>query len=203
MKIICVGRNYKKHIFELKNSVPEEIVFFLKPETAIPQKNQPFFIPDFSNDIHHEIELVIRINKTGKHIQKQFSNTYYDQITLGVDFTARDLQQRLKEKREPWEKAKSFDNSAPIGRLISKDRFLDINNINFTLFKNKKQVQSGNTKDMIFKIDEIISYVSKFITLKKGDLIFTGTPDGVGKVEKEDILEGYIENEKILDFKVK
>ena len=203
MKIICVGRNYKKHIFELKNSVPEELVFFLKPETAIPQKNQPFFIPDFSNDIHHEIELVIRINKTGKHIQKQFSNTYYDQITLGVDFTARDLQQRLKEKREPWEKAKSFDNSAPIGRLISKDRFLDINNINFTLFKNKKQVQSGNTKDMIFKIDEIISYVSKFITLKKGDLIFTGTPDGVGKVEKEDILEGYIENEKILDFKVK
>ena len=203
MKIICVGRNYKKHIFELKNSVPEEIVFFLKPETAIPQKNQPFFIPDFSNDIHHEIELVIRINKTGKHIQKQFSNTYYDQITLGVDFTARDLQQRLKEKREPWEKAKSFDNSAPIGRLISKDRFLDINNINFTLFKNKKQVQSGNTKDMIFKIDEIISYVSEFITLKKGDLIFTGTPDGVGKVEKEDILEGYIENEKILDFKVK
>ena len=203
MKIICVGRNYKKHIFELKNSVPEEIVFFLKPETAIPQKNQPFFIPDFSNDIHHEIELVIRINKTGKHIQKQFSNTYYDQITLGIDFTARDLQQRLKEKREPWEKAKSFDNSAPIGRLISKDRFLDINNINFTLFKNKKQVQSGNTKDMIFKIDEIISYVSKFITLKKGDLIFTGTPDGVGKVEKEDILEGYIENEKILDFKVK
>lgn len=203
MKIICVGRNYKKHIFELKNSVPEEIVFFLKPETAIPQKNQPFFIPDFSNDIHHEIELVIRINKTGKHIQKQFSNTYYDQITLGVDFTARDLQQRLKEKREPWEKAKSFDNSAPIGRLISKDRFLDINNINFTLFKNKKQVQSGNTKDMIFKIDEIISYVSKFITLKKGDLIFTGTPDGVGKVEKEDILEGYIENEKIFDFKVK
>tara|TARA_B100000579_G_scaffold367544_1_gene327950 strand:+ start:7379 stop:7990 length:612 start_codon:yes stop_codon:yes gene_type:complete len=203
MKIICVGRNYKKHIFELKNSVPEEIVFFLKPETAIPQKNQPFFIPDFSNDIHHEIELVIRINKTGKHIQKQFSNTYYDQITLGVDFTARDLQQRLKEKREPWEKAKSFDNSAPIGRLISKDRFLDINNINFTLFKNKKQVQSGNTKDMIFKIDEIISYVSTFITLKKGDLIFTGTPDGVGKVEKEDILEGYIENEKILDFKVK
>ena len=122
---------------------------------------------------------------------------------MGVDFTARDLQQRLKEKREPWEKAKSFDNSAPIGRLISKDRFLDINNINFTLFKNKKQVQSGNTKDMIFKIDEIISYVSKFITLKKGDLIFTGTPDGVGKVEKEDILEGYIENEKILDFKVK
>ncbi|MBL31262.1 MAG: 2-hydroxyhepta-2,4-diene-1,7-dioate isomerase [Flavobacteriales bacterium] len=203
MKIICVGRNYKKHIFELKNSVPEEIVFFLKPETAIPQKNQPFFIPDFSNDIHHEIELVIRINKTGKHIQKQFSNTYYDQITLGVDFTARDLQQRLKEKREPWEKAKSFDNSAPIGRLISKDRFLDINNINFTLFKNKKKVQSGNTKDMIFKIDEIISYVSEFITLKKGDLIFTGTPDGVGKVEKEDILEGYIENEKILDFKVK
>ena len=203
MKIICVGRNYKKHIFELKNIVPEEIVFFLKPETAIPQKNQPFFIPDFSNDIHHEIELVIRINKTGKHIQKKFSNTYYNQITLGVDFTARDLQQKLKEKREPWEKAKSFDNSAPIGRLISKERFSDINNINFTLFKNKKQVQSGNTKDMIFKIDEIIAYVSKFITLKKGDLIFTGTPDGVGKVEKEDILEGYIENEKILDFKVK
>ena len=203
MKIICIGRNYKKHIQELKNKISKDIIFFLKPETAIPQKNQPFFIPDFSNDIHHEIELVIRINKTGKHIQKQFSNTYYDQITLGVDFTARDLQQRLKEKREPWEKAKSFDNSAPIGRLISKDRFLDINNINFTLFKNKKQVQSGNTKDMIFKIDEIISYVSEFITLKKGDLIFTGTPDGVGKVEKEDILEGYIENEKILDFKVK
>tara|TARA_B100001250_G_scaffold288083_1_gene249842 strand:- start:126 stop:737 length:612 start_codon:yes stop_codon:yes gene_type:complete len=203
MKIICIGRNYKKHIFELKNSMPEEIIFFLKPETAIPQKNQPFFIPDFSNNIHHEIELVIKINKSGKHIQTQFSNTYYDQITLGVDFTARDIQQILKEKGEPWEKAKSFDNSAPIGKFISKERFPDINKINFTLFKNKEQVQSGNTKDMIFKIDEIISYVSQFITLKKGDLIFTGTPDGVDKVEKEDILEGYIENEKILDFKVK
>tara|TARA_B100000902_G_C27312851_1_gene919444 strand:+ start:198 stop:809 length:612 start_codon:yes stop_codon:yes gene_type:complete len=203
MKIICIGRNYKQHVIELNNKYPKEIIFFMKPETAIPPKNQPFFIPDFSNDIHHEIEIVIKINKTGKHIQRQFANTYYNEITLGVDFTARDMQNKLKKKGEPWEKAKSFDGSAPIGKFINKKNISDIQNINYQLYVNKKKKQEGNTKNMIFKIDQIISYVSQFITLKKGDLIFTGTPNGVGKVYKNDLLEGYIEQEKIIQFKVK
>ena len=199
MKIICVGRNYKKHIVELKNKIPKEIVFFLKPETAVPQKNQPFFIPDFSNNVHHEIEIVIKINKTGKHIQEKFAHRYYDELTLGIDFTARDIQEKLKKEGKPWEKAKSFDGSAPVGRFIKKNTVDNIHDLNFKLIVNNKQIQYDNSKNMIFSIDQIISYVSEFITLKKGDLIFTGTPSGVGRVEKNDILEGYLENEKLIE----
>ena len=203
MKIICIGRNYKNHISELKNKIPKEIIFFLKPETAIPQKKQPFFIPDFSKEIHHEIELVIKINKTGKHIQEKFAHTYYDEITLGLDFTARDVQNKLKEDSQPWEKAKAFDGSAPVGLFINKNHIKNLNNLNFKLLVNNKEKQIGNTKNMIFKIDYIISYISQFITLKKGDLIFTGTPHGVDKVKKNDILIGFIENQKILEIKIK
>ena len=203
MKIICVGRNYKEHILELKNNTPKELIFFLKPETAIPLKNQPFFIPDFSKEIHHEIELVIKINKTGKHIEEKFANKYYNELTLGLDFTARDIQEKLKKNGHPWEKAKSFDGSAPIGKFINKSQIKNIDNINFHLLVNKKPTQEGNTQNMIFKIDHIISFISRFITLKKGDLIFTGTPKGVSKIHKGDFLEGFIENEKILEIKIK
>ena len=203
MKIICIGRNYKNHILELKNKVPKEIIFFLKPETAILQKKQPFFIPDFSKEIHHEIEVVIKINKTGKHIQEKFAHTYYNELTLGIDFTARDVQKKIKKRGEPWEKAKSFDGSAPIGLFINKSHIKDLNNFNFKLLVNNKKKQKGNTKNMIFKIDYIISYISQFITLKKGDLVFTGTPSGVDKVKKNDVLVGFIENQKILDIKIK
>ncbi len=203
MKIICVGRNYHEHILELKNQAPKELLFFLKPETAIPLKNQPFFIPDFSQEIHHEIELVIKINNTGKHIQEKFAHKYYNELTLGLDLTARDIQKKLKNKGEPWEKAKAFDGSAPIGRFIDKKNIKNINNLNFHLSVNKKITQIGNTKNMIFQIDYIISYISQYITLKKGDLIFTGTPKGVGQIRKNDILEGFIENDKILEIKVK
>ena len=199
MKIICIGRNYKQHILELENKIPSDIIFFLKPETAIPQKNQPFFIPDFSNNVHHEIEIVIKINKTGKHIQEKFAHRYYDELTLGIDFTARDIQEKLKKEGKPWEKAKSFDGSAPVGRFIKKNTVDNIHDLNFKILVNNKQIQYGNSKNMIFSIDQIISYVSKFITLKKGDLIFTGTPSGVGRVEKNDILEGYLENEKLIE----
>ena len=202
MKIICVGRNYQDHILELKNKTPKEILFFLKPETAIPIK-QPFFIPEFSNEIHHEIEIIIKICKTGKHIQKEFASLYYNELSLGIDFTARDLQEKLKSNGEPWEKAKAFDGSAPIGTFIKKEEFENIQNINFQLFVNQKLKQEGNTKNMIFSIDQIISYISKYITLKKGDLIFTGSPSGVGKVQKNDILEGFIENHKILEINIK
>ena len=203
MKIICVGRNYNDHILELGNKKPQEIMFFLKPETAIPQKKQPFFIPDFSSDIHHEIEIVIKINKTGKHIQKKFAHTYYDELTLGIDFTARDVQDKLKKQGQPWEKAKSFDGSAPVGRFINKNTIQNMDDINFKLIVNNEMRQSGNVKNMIFSINEIISYVSSFITLKKGDLIFTGTPSGVSKIQKEDVLEGYLENQKIIQIIIK
>ena len=203
MKIICVGRNYKEHILELKNNTPKELIFFLKPETAIPLKNQPFFIPDFSTEIHHEIELVIKINKTGKHIEEKFAHKYYNELTLGLDFTARDIQEKLKKNGHPWEKAKSFDGSAPIGKFINKSQIKNIDNINFHLLVNKKLTQVGNTQNMIFKIDHIISFISRFITLKKGDLIFTGTPQGVSKIYKDDFLEGFIENEKIIEIKIK
>jgi len=199
MKIICIGRNYNKHILELKNNVPDDVIFFLKPETAIPLKNQPFFIPDFSSEIHHEIEVVIKINKTGKHIQEKFSCNYYNEISLGIDFTARDIQDKIKENREPWEKSKAFDGSAPVGKFIN---FKNIQKLNFKLLVNGEIRQLGNTQNMIHSVDYLIHYVSKFITLKKGDLIFTGTPSGVGKVKKSDLLEGFIENEKILEVKV-
>ena len=203
MKIICVGRNYSEHALELNNKIPQEPLFFLKPETAIPLKNQPFFIPDFSQEIHHEIEIILKINKTGKHIQEQFAHTYYDELSVGIDFTARDVQKKIKQNREPWEKSKAFDGSAPIGSFLKKTTFTDLNNVNFKLLVNNKIQQTGNTKNMIFSIDQIISYISKFITLKKGDLIFTGTPSGVKKVQKEDILEGFIENQKILEVNIK
>ena len=203
MKIICIGRNYFKHIQELENDVPLKPLFFLKPETAIQPKGHPFFIPDFSNEIHYEVELVIKIKKTGKHIEKKFAHKYFEEIGLGIDFTARDIQENCKEKGLPWEIAKGFDGSAQISnKFIKKDSFLN-KNISFCLKKNNEIVQIGNSKEMIFSFEEIISYVSKFFTLKIGDLIYTGTPSGVGKVEKGDILNGFIEKEKILNVIVK
>tara|TARA_B100000902_G_C27067887_1_gene792507 strand:+ start:214 stop:825 length:612 start_codon:yes stop_codon:yes gene_type:complete len=203
MKIICIARNYKKHILELNNTPPEELIFFLKPETAIPIKGQPFFIPDFSHEIQHEIEIVIKINKTGKHIQEKFAHKYFDELTLGIDFTARDVQSQLKREGFPWEKSKSFDGSGPVGVFMNKTEYPDITNLNFELLINGKVKQSGNTRNMIFSFNYIISYISKYITLKKGDLIFTGTPSGVGKVNKNDILTGLIEGEKIIQTKIK
>ncbi len=203
MKIICIGRNYSEHAKEMNAPVPTEPVFFLKPDTAIIKDNQPFYYPDFSKDIHHEVELVIKINKPGKNIDKKFAKKYYDEIGIGIDFTARDLQAKCKEKGLPWEKAKAFDGSAPIGRFIDKKKIEDINNINFSLSVNGNIVQEGSTKDLLFTFDEVISYVSNFFTLKTGDLIYTGTPKGVGPVKIGDKLEAYIENENLLAFEIK
>ena len=203
MKIICIGRNYSEHAKELGNDTPSEPVVFLKPDTAINPKGHPFFIPDFSNNVQHEIELVIKINKVGKHIQKSFANKYYNQIGLGIDFTARDLQQELKGQGLPWEKAKGFDGSAFVSRnFLNKDE-LELNNIDFSLKNNNDIVQSGNSNDMIFSFDHIISYVSQFYTLKIGDLIFTGTPSGVAKVKNGDKLEGYISQQKMFELNVR
>lgn len=203
MKIICIGRNYLDHTIELNNKVPKEPLFFLKPQTAIQPKNHPFFIPDFSNHIEHEVEIVIRINKLGKHIEEKFAHRYFNEIGLGIDFTARDIQNECKKNGLPWEKAKSFDGSAKISsKFINKSK-IDIFNLNFSLKKNNLIVQKGNSCDMIFNYYNIISYVSKFCTLKIGDLIFTGTPAGVGKVNAGDILEGYIFDEKVLKVSVK
>ena len=201
MKIICIGRNYADHIKELNNSSQKEIIFFLKPETAIPIKGQPFFIPDFSNNIEHEVEIILKINKVGKFIQEKYADKYFEEISVGIDFTARDLQNNLKKKGLPWEAAKSFDGSAVIGTFIKKNQF-DINNLNFSLKKNGIIVQNGNSKSMINNFNKIISYISNFITLKKGDLIFTGTPSGVSIVKENDILEGFLENIKLLETKI-
>ncbi|MDR6301474.1 fumarylacetoacetate hydrolase family protein [Mesonia maritima] len=204
MKIICVGRNYTEHIAELKNEKPEEPVIFLKPDTAVLLKKQPFFIPDFSSNIHYEVELLVRIKKVGKYIQEKFAHKYYDEIGLGIDFTARDLQQQLKEKGLPWEKAKGFDGSAVIGeRWFSKKVFKNIDEIPFSLKKNGKIVQQTDTSHMLFKIDELIAYISRYFTLKIGDVIFTGTPAGVGKVQKDDTLEGFIDEESVFSINVK
>ena len=203
MKLICIGRNYTKHIEELENEKPTDPVIFLKPDTSILLKKQPFFIPDFSNDVHHEVEVLVKINRVGKYIDKAFAYKYYNEIGLGIDFTARDLQSKLKEKGLPWEKAKAFDGAAVIGDWIPKKEFTDINNINFSLKKNDEIVQIGNTSLMLWKIDEIIEYVSKYFTLKIGDIIFTGTPAGVGKVVANDTLKGYIENDEIFSITVK
>lgn len=204
MKIICIGRNYAEHISELNNERPSDPVVFLKPETAVLLKKQPFFIPDFSDDIHYEVEVLIRINKVGKYIQEKFAHKYYQEIGLGIDFTARDLQQKLKEKGLPWEKAKAFDGSAVIGeKWIDKNSIDDLNNINFSLNKNGEAVQKGNSSGMIWKPDGIISYVSQFFTLKIGDIIFTGTPEGVGKVSINDNLTGFIEDTQIFSINVK
>ena len=203
MKIICIGRNYAKHIEELKNERPESPVIFMKPDTAILPKKTPFYIPDFSDDVHHEVEILVKINKVGKYIDAKFAHKYYDEIGLGIDFTARDVQATLKEKGLPWEISKAFDGSAIIGDFISKNNFISVENITFELIKNGQSVQKGNTAQMIWKIDEIISYVSQFFTLKKGDIIFTGTPDGVSKVSPNDVLEGFIENKKVLRLNIK
>ncbi len=203
MKIICIGLNYKDHIEEFNNSIPEKPLFFLKPETSLLLKNRPFFLPDFSQDVQYELELVVRINKVGKCIHPRFSHTYYNEIGLGIDFTARDLQKQCREKGEPWEIAKGFDNSAVVSSFIPLPDFLSIQNLHFNLLLNNNKVQQGNTSDMIFPVDEIISYVSRFMTLKIGDLIFTGTPSGIGKVVINDHLEAYLENKKLLDFYVR
>jgi 2-keto-4-pentenoate hydratase/2-oxohepta-3-ene-1,7-dioic acid hydratase in catechol pathway len=203
MKIICIGLNYHSHIIELKSQIPEVPVFFMKPETAMIVKNRPFFLPDFSKDIHYEVELLVRINKLGKSIQKKFAHTYYDEIGLGIDFTARDLQQKVRSEGLPWEITKSFDGSAIIGTFLPKSQFADLNNIPFHLKLNDRIVQQGNSNDMIFDIDTIIEYVSQFVTLKIGDIIFTGTPVGVGPVAINDRLQGYIGDQKLFDFRVK
>ena len=203
MKIICVGRNYTDHIKELENNKPKEPVLFLKPDSSIILNNKPFFIPDFSQNIQYELELIIKISRLGKHIQEKFSHKYYDFIGLGIDFTARDLQSDLKSKGLPWEKSKAFDGSALIGKWINKSEFNDVNNLNFNLNKNGKTVQKTNSKLMLWKIDELISYISTFFTLKIGDVIFTGTPAGVGKVLIGDNLEGFIEDNKIFNLNIK
>lgn len=203
MKIICIGRNYVDHISELNNEKPSDPVIFLKPDTAILLKKQPFFIPDFSNDVHHEVEILVKINRIGKHIEKRFAHKYYDEIGLGIDFTARDLQSKLKEKGLPWEKAKAFDGAAVIGEFLPKSNFEDVNNINFHLENNGKVVQKGNTSLMLWKIDELIEYISKYFTLKIGDIIFTGTPAGVAKVNPNDRLTGFVENTKVFSILVK
>ena len=203
MKLICIGRNYTDHIKELENEKPKDPVVFLKPDTSILIKKQPFFIPEFSNDVHHEVELLVKINKVGKYIDKKFAHKYYDEIGLGIDFTARDLQAQLKAKGLPWEKAKAFDGAAVIGKWLPKSKFKDINNINFSLNKNGELVQSSNTELMLWKVDELIEYVSKYFTLKIGDIIFTGTPAGVGKVFADDELQGYIEDEQLFSIRVK
>ena len=203
MKLICIGRNYTEHIKELENEKPEHPVLFLKPDTAILLKKQPFFLPDFSNDVHHEVEILVKIKKVGKHIQKKFAHKYYDEIGLGIDFTARDIQKQLKEKGLPWEKAKSFDGAAVIGDWINTSHFENVDAIPFSLQKTDDLVQQGNTSHMLWKIDEIIEYVSKYFTLKIGDIIFTGTPAGVGKVVANDKLLGFIEDRQMFSIKVK
>jgi len=203
VKIICIGRNYIDHIKELSNQRPKDPVVFLKPDSAVIVKNQNFIIPSFSDDIHHEVELVVKINKVGKHIDNSFSHKYYDEIGLGIDFTARDIQNNLKEKGHPWEKSKAFDNSCMVGKFVNKNDLEDLSSIKFSLKKNNELVQSGCSSEMLWKIDELISYVSQYFTLKIGDLIFTGTPSGVSNVKTGDLLEGYIEKIKVLEIKIK
>ncbi|MDG4714390.1 fumarylacetoacetate hydrolase family protein [Winogradskyella marincola] len=203
MKLICIGRNYTDHIKELENEKPTDPVVFLKPDTSILLKKQPFFIPDFSDEVHHEVEVLVKIKKVGKHIDKKFAHKYYDEIGLGIDFTARDLQAQLKAKGLSWEKAKAFDGAAVVGKWLPKSEFQDLNNLNFSLKKNSEVVQTGNTQLMLWKIDELIEYVSKYFTLKIGDIIFTGTPAGVGKVFANDELKGYIEDQEMFSIKIK
>lgn len=202
MKIICIGRNYADHAKELNNQVPAEPVVFLKPDSAILPKGNAFFIPDFSQNLQHELEIVIRIDRLGKHIEEKFAHRYYQEFTLGLDFTARDLQSQLKEKGLPWEKAKAFDGSAFIGPWLKKEEY-KLNNLNFSLLKNGETVQKGNSEDMLFSIDRIIAEVSKYFTLKIGDLIFTGTPAGVGAVQTNDLLDLHLEGKSIAQLRVK
>jgi len=203
MKIIAIGRNYIEHAKELNNPVPKEPMFFMKPETSIIRNNKPFFYPDFSSDVHYEAEIVLKISKLGKNIEERFAHRYFDEIGIGIDFTARDLQQKCKEKGKPWEIAKAFDGAAPISEFVPKSNYTNLTNLHFSLDLNDKTVQDGTTKDLIFNFDVLIAYISKFVTLKIGDLIFTGTPAGVGQVQKGDRLVAKIEGETFMDFKVK
>lgn len=203
MKLICIGRNYADHIKELANERPGEPVVFIKPDSAVLPREQDFYIPEFTKDVHHEVEVLVKIKKVGKHIDPKFAPGYYDEIGLGIDFTARDLQARLKEKGLPWEKAKGFDGAAVIGRWLPKTDFEDLNALSFSLLKNGETVQKGNTALMIWKIDELIAYVSKFFTLKKGDILFTGTPSGVGRIQANDYLSGLLENEELFSVKIR
>tara|TARA_B100000287_G_scaffold35458_1_gene32670 strand:- start:1322 stop:1933 length:612 start_codon:yes stop_codon:yes gene_type:complete len=203
MKLICIGKNYLKHIHELNSKKEDDPVIFLKPDTSVIQKKQPFFIPEFSNDIHYEVEIILKFNRVGKHIEPKFSKKYFDKISLGIDFTARDLQRKFKENGLPWDIAKGFDNSAMIGDWLSVDLFDDIDNINFRLEKNGEIVQKSNSSNMIWKIDQLISKASTFFTIKIGDIMFTGTPEGVGKVVENDLLEGYIDDKKVFSVVVK
>lgn len=203
MKIICVGRNYTEHIKELDNVVPDEPILFFKPDSAILLKKQPFYIPEFTNEVHHEVEVLVKINRIGKHIDRKFAHKYYDEIGLGIDFTARDLQKKLKSDGLPWEKAKAFDGSAVIGNFISKNEIEDIDDLPFSLKRNGEVVQQGSTKQMMWKIDALIENISKYFTLKIGDVIFTGTPSGVGPVSVDDVLQGYIEEKEMFSIKIK
>ena len=201
MKIICIGRNYAEHARELGNEVPENPVIFMKPDTAVLKKGSDFYIPEFSEDIHYELEVVLKISKGGKYIQEEKAGNYFEEIALGIDFTARDLQSKLKEKGLPWELAKGFDGSAVISDFYKKENY-DLKNLQFSLLKNKEEVQNGNTSLMLFSPEKIIAFVSQYFTLKTGDLIFTGTPKGVGKVAENDILEAYLEERKVLDLRI-
>jgi 2-keto-4-pentenoate hydratase/2-oxohepta-3-ene-1,7-dioic acid hydratase in catechol pathway len=203
MKIICIGRNYTNHIAELQNERPTEPVVFMKPDSAILLKQHPFVLPEFSNEVHHEIELIVKINKVGKYIEPKFAHKYYDEISVGIDFTARDLQDQLKSKGLPWEKAKAFDGSAVIGEFLSKEQFASLDDVNFELLKNGALAQKGNSSLMLWKIDELVAYVSQFFTLKIGDIIFTGTPEGVASVAPNDVLEGYLEGQQLFRIQVK
>ncbi len=203
MKIICIGRNYVDHAKELNNPIPKEPLLFLKPDTTLIHVRKPFVYPSFSNDVHFEVELVVKINRLGKHIDKQFAHKYYNEVSVGVDFTARDIQQQCKEKGLPWEKAKAFDGSAPTGSFIKLDEIDDINNLDFSLQINGETKQAGNTKDMLFDIDTIIAHVSKYFTLKIGDYIFTGTPAGVGPINRGDKIDCFIGERKLLSFNTK
>ena len=203
MKIIGIGRNYIEHVKELNNSITSAPIIFLKPDTALLKNNEAFYFPSFTKDIHHEIELVVKISKEGKNIQEKFAHKYFDEIGIGIDFTARDLQQQAKEEGLPWTLAKGFNGSAPVSEFVSKSDFSDINNISFSLTVNGELRQSGTTADMVFSIDYIIAYVSQFITLKKGDLIYTGTPKGVGSIAVGDKLEGFLENKPMLTCEIR
>jgi len=203
MKIICIGRNYTDHIEELANERPEDPVVFLKPDTSLVLKNQPFFIPPFSNDVHYEVEILVRINRIGKHIQQKFAHKYYDAIGLGIDFTARDLQAKLKSKGLPWEKAKAFDGAAVVGDWLDKSELPHVDELQFEMTKNGTIVQQSSSALMLWKVDELIAYVSQFFTLKIGDIIFTGTPAGVGPVAENDVLEGSLEGRQLFSIKVK
>jgi 2-keto-4-pentenoate hydratase/2-oxohepta-3-ene-1,7-dioic acid hydratase in catechol pathway len=203
MKIVCIGRNYAKHIEELSNEKPSHPVVFIKPDTAVLSKAAPFVIPEYSNDVHYELEIMVKIIKVGKYIQKEFAHKYYDQVGLGIDFTARDLQQQCKEKGLPWEKAKAFDGSAKIGKWIDKSEFSSVDNLKFQLYKNGDLVQDGDASHMLWKIDELIAYVSQFFTLKIGDVLFTGTPAGVGPVSEGDDLVGYLEGTENLKLRIR